>query len=460
MNADSNRAGVRRVLWITLLLNLLVSGGKIVIGTLTGALSITADGFHSLMDGSSNLLGLIANRIAGKPADADHPYGHRRFETLAALAVGVLLLVTAFEIVTGAIERIQNPQTPEITPMTFGVMLLTLGINLFVSRYERSEGERLRSELLIADAANTSADVFVTLSVLISMVLVSFGWTWADPAAALIIVVLIGRAAWQVLSQTGQVLVDAAPYDPAMLAELAARAPGIDQVIRTRSRGTPDAAHIDIDVQVHPAMTAEQTAAITDTIRETMRANLEGIAEVEVHFAPQERASHDYTLMARACADALGLLAHEVRVSDTPQGKILEMHVEVPPGQTLGEAHAQVTRLEHDVHAALPELAEVTTHIEPRAAPARVESTQSAQDLADRATELLKRMYPHGGWHHARAEGSVDAGYTLSLHVALDPLTPVEEAHKLAEDAETFLKSNYPRITRVTIHTEPPEESR
>ncbi len=460
MTADSTRAGVRRVLWITLILNLLVSGGKIIIGSLTGALSITADGFHSLMDGSSNLLGLFANRIAGKPADDDHPYGHRRFETLAALAVGVLLLVTAFEIVSGAIERIQNPQTPEITPLTFGVLLFTLGVNLFVSRYERREGERFRSELLIADAANTSADVFVTISVLISMVLVSLGWTWADPAAALIIVILIGRAAWQVLTQTGGVLVDAAPHNSAMLAELASRAPGIDQVIRARSRGTLDAAQIDIDVQVHPAMTAEQTAAITDAIREIMRVNLQGVAEVEVHFAPQDRARADYALAARARADALGLLAHEVRVTDTPQGKLLEMHVEVPPDQTLGEAHAQVTRLEHDVHVALPELAEVITHIEPRAAPVRVESTQSANDLSTRALNLLKRMYPNGGWHHVRAEGTPEMGYTLALHVALDPLLTVEEAHKLAEDAETLLKSNYPRLTRVTIHTEPPEEGR
>lgn len=456
---DSTRAGVRRVLWITLILNLLVSGAKILIGSLTGALSITADGFHSLMDGSSNLIGIVANRIAGKPADDDHPYGHRRFETLAALAVGVLLLVTAWEIVSGAIERLQNPQTPEINPLTFAVLIFTLIVNVAVSRYERREGQRLRSELLIADAANTSADVFVTLSVLISMVLVSLGVTWADPAAALIIVVLIGRAALQVLTQTGGVLVDAAPYPPTMLAELAAQAPGIDRVIRARSRGTPDAALIDIDVQVHPSMTAEQTAAITTAIDGLIREKVEGVAEVEVHFAPPERAGTDFVLAARAHADALGLSTHEIRVTDTPNGKILEMHVEVPPGLTLGEAHEQVTRLEKGVHAEMPELAEVITHIEPRAAIVEaVETAPSAADLAIRALSLLKRMYPQGGWHHVRAEGTPESGFALALHVALDPHITVEEAHRLAEEAETLLKSNYPRILRVTIHTEPLDE--
>ncbi len=178
------RLQVRRVLIITLVLNIAVAVGKILVGALTGAVSITADGFHSLMDGSSNLIGLGANAIAGKPADEDHPYGHRRFETVAALGVGVLLLLTAYEIVTSAIERLTSGESPEISPLAFVVLIATLGVNLFVSRYERAVGKRLNSELLIADAANTGADVFVTLSVLVSMVLVSlFNWTWADPVA-------------------------------------------------------------------------------------------------------------------------------------------------------------------------------------------------------------------------------------------------------------------------------------
>ncbi len=160
------RDQVRRVLLVTLILNVAVAAGKILVGTLSGAISITADGIHSLIDGSSNVLALAANRIAGKPPDEDHPYGHRRYETIAALGIGLLLLFTAYEIITSALERLQTGETPELTPLTFAVMIATLTVNLFVSRYERREGERLRSELLIADSANTGAVVFVTLSVL------------------------------------------------------------------------------------------------------------------------------------------------------------------------------------------------------------------------------------------------------------------------------------------------------
>ena len=403
MTQTEPRAGVRRVLWITLILNFVVAVGKIAIGAFTGAVAISADGFHSLMDGSSNLIGLIANRIAGKPADADHPYGHRRYETLAALAVGILLLVTAWEIITSAVERLLDPQPPVVTPLTFALLIVTLVINVFVSRYERREGLRLKSELLLADAANTSADVFVTLSVLVSVILVGAGFTWADPLAALIIVVLIGRSAFGVIKQTGDVLVDTAPYDPQTLSELA-QTPGIDRVIRARSRGTPDAAHIDIDVQVPSAMTAGQTAAIADAIRERMESQLEGVQEVEVHFAPPEHAQTDYALAARAHADALGLSTHEVLVRETDDGKILEMHVEVSPDQTLGEAHAQVTTLENQVRSALPDVAEVITHIEPRSQLLVTQSAdRSTDDLCVRVMRLLQTRFPAADWHHLQA---------------------------------------------------------
>src|SRR5690606_17947362 len=298
------------------IINITVAIGKIVVGMVSGAISITADGFHSLMDGSSNVVGLIANYVAEQPPDEDHPYGHRRFETIAALGIGVLLLVTAWEIVSGAIERLQTGDQPEITALTFAVLIATLLVNIFISRYERREGKRLNSELLIADAANTGADVFVTLSVLASMVLVSFGLTWADPIAALIIVVLIGRAGWQVLRSTGGVLVDTAPYAPEMLRSLAETVPSVERVVRARSRGPADAAHIDIDVQVPPETTAEHSAAIADAVRKAIHERLQGVAEVAIHFMPTPNAAPDYALAVRARADALGLSTHEVRVTN------------------------------------------------------------------------------------------------------------------------------------------------
>ncbi len=450
------RQRVRHVLVVTLILNFAVAIGKIVVGLATGAISITADGFHSLMDGTSNVIGLVANRIAGKPPDEDHPYGHRRFETIAALAIGILLLITAGEIITSAIERLTSGARLEISPVVFAVLIATLVVNVFVSRYQRREGQRLKSELLIADAQNTGTDVFVTIAVLVSMVLVSLGLTWADPLAALLIVGLIARAAWQIMRSTGGVLVDTAPIPADHLIALAESVPSVLRVIRARSRGPADAVQIDLEVEVAPETTTDHAAAISDAIRAKLQSALEGVVEVEVYTAPAPRAAPDYALRARAEADMLGLATHEVRVADAPEGKILEMHVEVPPGQTLAMAHQQVSQLEQQIRENLPDVADVVTHIEP-ALNAADGAPNRALPIIERDTlELLHRRFPSMGWHHVKALSS-NGGYALTMHVTMPADMTLEHAHQIAEDAELQVRTVFPDIERVTIHTEPPE---
>lgn len=460
---EATRGQVQRVLVVTLVLNLAVALSKIIIGYWSGALSITADGFHSLVDGSSNVIALAANRIAQRPPDADHPYGHRRFETIAALGIGGFLLITAFEIISSAVGRLGgNGEAPTLTPLTFAVMLGTLAVNLFVTIYEGRAGRRLRSELLIADATHTRTDVWVTISVLVSMTLIGLlGWVWVDTAAALVIVALILRAAWQVLRQTGRVLVDTAPYTPEQLTAWVEQVPSVEQVVRARSRGSADDVHVDIDVQVAPEMTADHTAAVAQAIRKQLDQSVEGIAEVEVHFIPAERGQQDYALLARARADALGLATHEVRLSEGKNGKILEMHVEVPPQETLGSAHERVSQLERDVQAGLPDVVEVVTHIEPaRKSELPIPESEVMNDhalaLKAQVLELLERHYPEAEWHRLWIAPS-DDGFALTMHVTLPSLISVEAAHRIAEAAETMLRVELAQIERVTIHTEPPE---
>lgn len=449
------RLQVRRVLLITLGLNLAVAAGKIVLGLLTGALAIVADGFHSLTDSAGNVAGLIANHFAAQPPDDIHPYGHRRMETLAALLIGGLLMLTALEIGRGAVERLQNNALPDITPLSLAVLLATLVINIFVSRYQIAQGTRLHSEVLLADAKHTGADVYVTISVLISIVIVALtGWWWVDVVTALVVMFLIARAAWQILRQTGNVLVDAAPYAPEQLTSILSDVPGIGRILRARSRGTTDAPRIDIDVQVAPEMTAEHTEHLTGAIRQRLTEHLGSVEEVEVHFVPQPNGRPNPVLTARAAADALGLTTHEVQVS----GSVLEMHVEVSPGQTLAAAHQQVSRLEDEMRERLPEVEHVVTHIEPAAI-----MTESSEDtgllrqsalIEKQARDLLNVHYPHTGWHDLRVCPTL-TGFTLMLHAALPPEMSVEAAHDVAENAETLLRGQIPLLTRVTIHTEP-----
>jgi divalent metal cation (Fe/Co/Zn/Cd) transporter len=249
------------------------------------------------------------------------------------------------------------------------------------------------------------------------------------------------------------VLVDTAPYDPAQLAEYVLKVPAVEQVARVRSRGSTDAPHIDVDVQVAPAMTADQTEAIADAIRAKLNDQLNGVGEVEVHFVPDNDRESDYALLARAHADALALTTHEVHVSEQADGKVLEMHVEVPSHLTLDAAHQQVSLLETEIRATAPEIAEVVTHIEPAAlhdppVAARVDQLEA------QARDLLNAQYPGLDWHHLRVYPG-QSGFAVSMHVTLPLQMTIEAAHRLAEDAELFLRGQMPMIDRVTIHTEP-----
>ncbi len=457
----STRDDVRQVLVVTLALNVTVAICKIIIGIWSGVLSVSADGVHSLVDASSNVIALFAHRIAQRPADADHPYGHRRFETVAALGIGAFLLLTAFELISVAFDRLrQGGEAPVISPITFVVMIGTLVVNLFVTTYEMRAAQRFKSALLAADAAHTRSDVFVTISVLVSMVLVVlFRWAWADIVTTIVIVGFILHAAWEVISKTGRVLVDAAPFSSEELTKWVEALPSVEHVVRARSRGSIDAAQVDIDVQVAPEMTAAQTQAIADSIREELAKRIYGLTEVEVHFVPNADRPADYAMLARARADALGLATHEVYVRDGSEGKVMELHVEVPPGQTLGMAHEQVSQLEADIQSRLPEVEEVITHIEPailEKTASDFEQQSAAETFRKQVKKLLNAHFPQADWHNIEAFPTV-SGFTLAMHVTLPAQISLEAAHQIAESAEVLLRAHLPLVERVTIHTEPPD---
>ena len=458
MNQKDTRAQVRRVLLITLLLNILVALGKIILGISTGALAILADGFHSVTDGAGNVAGLIANTLASKPPDDDHPYGHRRFESLAALLIGAMLLLTAWEIVKSAIERLQSPSLPDTSALTLLVLGLTLIVNIFVSRYQIRQGKRLRSEILLADARNTYADVFVTLSVIASTIIVSLtGFTWVDTVAALVVVVLIVHAAWQIVQQTGRVLVDTAPYPASELREIILALPSVEEVVRVRSRGPVDAAFVDVDLRVAPAMTADQSSNIAVAVKECIFRHFDGVIDVQVRFQPNLELAPDPALTARASADALGLRTHEVPLSYDNTETLLEMHVEVAPQQTLGEAHEAVSQLELDLARKLPFVDRVVTHIEPTAQPPKLIIEKAPGELAQleaQAATLLSEAYPEVDWHDITALWS-NQGLALALHAMLPAQVTIDTAHQIAEMAETHLRAHIPDLIRVTIHTEP-----
>ena len=451
----TNDAAIQKVLRQVLILNLVVAFGKLGVGFLTGTLSIIADGFHSLIDAISNLIAIIAQAIAARPPDADHPYGHRRFESVATFVIGGFLMLVAWEVLNAAVDRLLSGDAPQVLPISFAVLIGTLIINIFVSTYERRRGKALRSQILIADASQTYTDIFVTLSVIISLALAQMGFAWIDGVVALIIVVLIGRMGWQIIREATQILVDAAPLPAESIEQVAKNVPQVDQILRVRNRSSGEDIFVDLDVQVRPEITADHAHQIALTINDELKQQFPQVKEVRVSFAPQQiNGQADYALIARAAADGLGLGVHEIIPIFMDEGVTLEMHVEVDPGLSLAAAHRQVSRLEENLMKN-SRITHVITHIEPQGRHGSpFTHSQRALQMRDEALTLAQQIHPEGTWHDATIRLML-GGYALTMTCDLPGTVSVEDAHQIAEQVETRIRVDLPHIQRVTIHTEP-----
>ena len=197
-------ARVSAVLIQVFFLNLLVAVSKIALGYATGAVSILSDGFHSLTDTASNVVALVGVRIASQPPDEDHPYGHRKFETMASVGILIFLILVLLQVVNAAVERFRTGGAPIVEALSFAVMGGTFLINLFVVIYERKAGRRLQSEVLLADAHHTTSDLGTSAAVILALVGVKMGYAILNPIAAIGVAVFIGKACWEIFMDTAQ----------------------------------------------------------------------------------------------------------------------------------------------------------------------------------------------------------------------------------------------------------------
>jgi cation diffusion facilitator family transporter len=278
---------VSRVLWITLGLNLIVAASKIAYGHATGVLSIRADGFHSLTDSVNNLVGLLGVYFAARPADDGHPYGHSKFEVLAAGVVGLSLLGMAYDVLTSAAGRLfGHAPPPHLDALAFVVLAVTLGINLLVARYERKQAEQLGSPFLASDAAHTASDVLVTLGVIVTVGLVQAGFTALDSVMALAIAGFIAWTGVQVLRQNLRYLADAAALEPDAVQAVVVQVAGVASAHKIRTRGAPGDIHVDLHVQVARHFDVVTAHRVTHWVIDAIKTKLPGVTDVVVHTEP------------------------------------------------------------------------------------------------------------------------------------------------------------------------------
>lgn len=292
MENGQRNGEVKRVLLIVLFLNWTVAAAKIVLGYFTGIISISADGFHSLFDGVSNIVGLVGMKYACKPKDADHPYGHEKYETLVALAISALLLLTSYELLEAIVRRLGNPLVPEVTSVAFGVMLSTLAINFFVSRYEGAKGVKLNSPVLGADAMHTKSDVLVTISVLVGMLGMRMGYALLDPLVALVVLLFILRAAYHIVKGSVTVLTDSAVVDAGRIEKIAKRMGEVRAVHKIRSRGDANIVFLDMHAGFPPGMSLKKAHALAGKLKSRIMEEIPQIKDVVIHIEPDEKKYH------------------------------------------------------------------------------------------------------------------------------------------------------------------------
>ena len=430
-----------------------------------------AGGVDSAFDGLANVVALAVTRVAARPPDAEHPYGHRKYETLVAVLIGGLLLLTCGRVAWEALLRLAAMApgaagplaalAPEPTPLRVdGLVLaapaLAFGLNLLASCYESRRGRALGSELLVADAGHTRADALVSMAILVGLLAVRAGWTLVDPLLALAVAVVVARVGWAIVRDTTDVLADAAVLDPMSVAEAAAGVPGVAGTHKVRSRGTVDAVSVDLHVQVDPHLGIGRAHAIGHAVEDRIRERFRGTRDVVVHVEP-EWALADGAIgrRVRRALSAFDVEAHEIVVHRASSGFTeVALHIELDPGLCLREAHVVADAIEAAVLREAPGVDRVISHLEPRHG-----ATEAARAADGRDWDALVRIEVErveGLWHaHDVQAMRVGEGVRLSAHVCADGDLALDAAHALAEQLERRLCEAAPELERVTIHLEP-----
>ena len=274
---------VRRVIVIEGLANVAVLALKLVVGVSTGSLAVLGDALHSLSDVANNAVAWFVVRISSQPPDRDHPYGHRKFETLAVFVLATLLTVLGIELALGALRREAQPTAgdPWALPLMLGVLL----INVALASWEGAWARRLSSDILGADARHTFADVLTTIVVIVGWQLSARGYPWLDTVCAIAVAAFVLALAFGLFRRAIPILVDSIAVEPEAVADVARAVEGVHRVKTVRSRSTGGSTAIDMVVTVDAGITAAEAHAITDAIEEELRAHL-SIDDVTIHVEP------------------------------------------------------------------------------------------------------------------------------------------------------------------------------
>jgi cation diffusion facilitator family transporter len=431
---------------------------KLVTGLVTGSLAFVAEAAHSGTDLVAAILTLWAIRVALRPADETHHYGHGKAEHLAALAESTFLGVVSAFVGYQALHRLFGGGAQDVDAAWWAFVVLGVVMALDVSRATVSlrASRRHHSPALASNALHFASDFAGSAAVLVGLIAVAAGEPDGDAIAALLVAVLVMAAAARLAVESANVLMDRAPAEAEAAVRQALATIGDPvEVRRIRVRQAAGKDFVDVVVGVKPDSGLAQAHTTADAIEEAVEAELPG-ADVVVHVEPTA-ASGD--LRERATVAALSIPevreVHNVRAMHVEGAYELSLHVKLPRGMALGAAHDTVERLESAILAAVPEVRMVHTHIEPLSQTDWA-STPEQDEVADERQAIDEVVRRHTGQPPATVQfRDGERGRVALISILLPADEPLPSAHRRAGRIEVALRERCPGLAEIVVHTEP-----
>lgn len=465
---------------------------KIIVALLTGSLGILAEAAHSGLDLVAALMTFFAVRVADKPADATHNYGHYKIENLSAFFEAALLLVTALWVIYEAVRRLLlHEGQVNISIWAFVVMLISIGVDVARSRVLLRVARRLGSQALEADALHFSTDIWSSAVVIGGLLVV---WitqhfslpSWLSQADAVAALGVSGIVIWvglRLAKETIDALVDRTPDElvPQIQTHID-HVKGVSEIRRIRLRRAGNKLFTDVIIAAPRTFTFKQIHELSEDVEKAAMDGVHDVApqgetDVVVHVEPTASPQETVTDQIHYLAELQGVHAHDIHVRDINGRLEADFDLEVQSDMNLQEAHTVATRLEQAVLANNERLLRVTTHLE---APneivvPRQEVTQHFDEMKKSISGIADEVAGVGSAHDVHLyrsqpmsiadankqesnETHIDENkLDLVLHTTFDAHVPLSQAHIRAEEIKRRLRHAYPHLDSVVIHTEPPE---
>ena len=436
-----------------------LTAAKAVVGLLSGSLAILSEAAHSLIDLAATVLTYAAVRVSGKPADAEHQYGHGKVESVAALAETALLFILAVGVAFEAAQRLLGGHgyMVEATVAAFAIIAISIVVDFFRARTLSRIAEKTSSQALEADALHFSSDMWSSIAVLVGLGGVALGYPWADAAAAVVVAVFICIAGWRLGRRTIDALTDTAPAGVSERVTTIARSvPGVVSIERVRARPAGPVLFVEVAAGVSRTLPLDRVAAIKERLTRAIR---DDIPEAEVTITTEPRALDDETIRERVMLIARngGLAVHHVAVQALADRLSVSTDLEVEGTLPLSAAHETASRLEEAIREELGPDVEVETHIEPLPAvllSGRDASSVRIAEIGAALAELADGAVSLGEVHDVRVRETTD-GEIVNFHCRVDPALSVSAVHDLVDGIESGLRRRFPAIARVIGHAEP-----